>query len=304
MSHDVFLVAALEDGEIAKLVARKLRALKFKVRYDAKQTDDVFDDKEARDVSRAKTMLVLWSENAVQSNFVRAAASMGYSMENQSLVQVGLDKTVPYEPFKKDKRIALAGLTSRKTVDGWYQVVEALSRPLGRSGLKAWMSLSAKDEEGRAAWMREHPRDALTLAERRKQDQKAAAKPRPAPEAKDAAVLAAAAIKAKPAPAAVQSSPVASILSPEAASAFPARDEGLEDRVGLAMLAGVGAAIALLLLLARLMQSEQAADVRAAQPLPPIANAAPVVATCPAGQIPASLLAPRVLEPGPIIVDE
>ena len=116
MAYDVFLAYALEDMDMASLVARRLRALKFKVRFNKKGEGSTFDDKDARDALKSQSMLVLWSENAVKSDWVRAAASIGHSRPG-SLAQVGLDETIPYEPFRLDKRYDLAGFTSRTTVE-------------------------------------------------------------------------------------------------------------------------------------------------------------------------------------------
>ena len=67
MSYDIFLVSALEDRDTAKLIARRLRALKFRVWLDQKQEDETFDAKDARDAMNSQSMLVLWSANAVKS---------------------------------------------------------------------------------------------------------------------------------------------------------------------------------------------------------------------------------------------
>jgi len=44
MAYDVFLAYAPEDMDMASLVARRLRALKFKVRFNKKGEDTTFDD--------------------------------------------------------------------------------------------------------------------------------------------------------------------------------------------------------------------------------------------------------------------
>src|SRR3990167_697842 len=79
MSYDIFLVSALEDRDTAKLVARRLRSLKFRVWFDQKQEDEIFDAKDARDAMNSQAMLVLWSAYAVKSDWVRAAAAVGHS---------------------------------------------------------------------------------------------------------------------------------------------------------------------------------------------------------------------------------
>jgi hypothetical protein len=162
MAYDVFLVSANEDRDTAKLIARRLRALKLKVWFNQKQVDETFDAKDARNATNSTSMLVLWSENAVKSDWVRAAASVGHSRPG-TLVQIALDKTIPYEPFRTAKRFSVAGMTSRKTPDGFYQAIEVLGSRDGRSDLREWMGFGSKDEDERADWLAEHPSDPLAL---------------------------------------------------------------------------------------------------------------------------------------------
>lgn len=193
MAYDIFLVSAIEDRDMAKLIARRLRALKFKVWFDQKQTDETFDPKDARNAMNSTNMLVLWSAAAVKSDWVRAAVSIANSREG-ALVQVGLDKTTPYAPFKADKRYSVVGMTSRKTPEGFYQSIEEIGRRQDRTDLREWMKFKSGDDEARAAWLSAHPDDAIAEAERKKREKKLGQKPSPAPEAAVAATLAAAAM--------------------------------------------------------------------------------------------------------------
>ena len=290
MAYDVFLASAVEDRDLAKLVARRLRALKFKVWFDQKQTDDTFDQKDARDALNSQSMLVLWSKAAVESDFVRAAASVGNSRAG-TLVQAGLDDTVPYEPFAVDKEFAIVGMTSRTTPDGFYKLVEELGRRDGRIDLRQWMEYGAKDESQKAAWLSAHPTDPLALAAEKARERKIVAKPAPAAAAAGAAALAASSLKSASAdPAAAASRPAAAVAA--------THDED-EIGVGWSILLPILAGIALMFLLARAWQSETVS--RGA--LPAVANAV-FAPTCPAGQAPAAMFARPPLEAGPIIVDD
>ncbi len=213
MAYDIFLVSAIEDRDMAKLIARRLRALKFKVWFDQKQTDETFDPKDARNAMNSTNMLVLWSAEAVKSDWVRAAVSVGNSRDD-ALVQIGLDKTSPYAPFKADKRYSVVGMTSRKTPEGFYQSIEELGRLQDRPDLREWMKLKSNDEDARAAWLAAHPNDSIADAERKKREKKLGTKPAPAPEAAVAATLAAAAVSkngASKAPNGGSSAPVESV---------------------------------------------------------------------------------------------
>lgn len=281
MAYDVFLVYAPEDMDMANLVARRLRALKFKVRFNKKGEDPTFDDKDARDALKSQSMLVLWSEDAVKSDWVRAAASVGHSRPGV-LVQTALDDTIPYEPFRLDKRYELARFTSRTNVEGWYQTVEELGRRDGRVHLRQWIDIPTKDEESKDEWLTSHPTDPLALHAKALRDRRLGIKPAPAAAAVGAAALAASAIETG------RSTP-----SPAVASSAATMDEdtGFSWMIPL-LLAGIAA----LFLFAWLNKS-------AALPTA-VAGATQVVKVCPAGQVPEYLIESRSLEAGPVTNDE
>ncbi|WP_291076850.1 toll/interleukin-1 receptor domain-containing protein [Hyphomonas sp.] len=289
MAYDVFLVSAIEDRDMAKLVARRLRSLKFKVWFDQKQTDTTFDAKDARNAGNSKYMLVMWSEHAVKSDWVRAAASVGHSRPGM-LAQVSLDKTIPYEPFKSDKRFSIEGMTSRKMPEGFYKVVEELGARDGRSDLRQWMGFGSKDEEAREDWLAAHPDDPLAIDAKKKREKAMGIKPAPAAETASAAALAKASVK--PATTATSS------------ASRPARPVGEPEKPDLGMgwgtIAAVAAAVFAMFLLSWIFRSQTiTAPVQAAAP--GVGNAYTLTEACPAGEVPASLL--RVLEPGPIVND-
>lgn len=292
MSHDVFLVSAVADRDIARLVARRLRSLKFKVAFNQNQADETFDPKDARDATNAQSILVLWSENAVKSDWVRAAASIGNSRPG-TLLQAAIDKTIPYEPFRQEKRISIEGMTSRKLPEGFFRIVEELGRRGGRTDLREWMGFGAKDEDERAAWLAAHPNDPLAVDARKKREKDLGIKPAPAREAIGAAALAAASLRSNgtksPAPAAAPQPLPTAVRNPLA-------DIG----VGWGTIAAVSAAIVGMLVLAWVFRSDSSPQLAASMQQTAIANARmPVV--CPAGTVPRSVL--NVLETGPIIDD-
>lgn len=302
MSYDVFLVSALEDRDTARLIARRLRSLKFKVWFDQKQVDETFDAKDARDAMNSQSMLVLWSANAVKSDWVRAAASVGHS-RGDALAEAGLDKTIPYEPFRQHKRFSLDSMTSRKTPDGFIQLVEELGRRMGRTDLRQWMGYGARDEDERLDWLAAHPQDPLALDAKKKREKDLGIKPSPAREAIGAAALAAAAMRVSP--------PV-----PPASSGGPLRPNGAtplssdgartnatlaEEALGWGTMAAVGTAIFAMLILAWAFRSQPVTKQFGVVSAPAIANSRLAIESCPAGTVPRSML--RVLEPGPIFDD-
>jgi hypothetical protein len=289
MAYDVFLVSAIEDRDMAKLVARRLRSLKFKVWFDQKQTDNTFDAKDARNAGNSRHMLVMWSEHAVKSDWVRAAASIGHSRSGM-LAQVSLDKTIPYEPFKNDKRFSIEGMTSRKTPEGFYKMIEELAQRDGRSDLREWMNFGSKDEEAREDWLTAHPDDPLAIDAQKKREKAMGIKPAPAAETASAAALAKASVKSQPGNSSSASRPV----SPP----VPTGSDPLG--MGWGTIAAVAAAVFAMFFLSWIFRSQTiTAPMHAGAP--GVGNAYVLQEACPAGQVPASLM--KVLEPGPIIND-
>ena len=165
MAFDVLLVSAMGDSNKATVLARRLRALKFRVRHDAKRAHTTPSARDLSDCNKAISVLVLWSAKAsdsgkADSDWVHAMAHLARSRPG-ALVQADLDETVPDEPFDKDKRYDLVGLTARATPEGFKALCEALGEKDGREGLADWLSLSSGDEEGKAAWKAAHPNDPL-----------------------------------------------------------------------------------------------------------------------------------------------
>ena len=281
--YDVFLASALADREKAELIVRRLRALKFKVRYDKKREHTTPTPKDYRDVDNAASVLVLWSKqacdlNSADSDWVHAIAHHARSKDDV-LLQAALDTTVPDEPFSSDDRFALSGMGPRKLVEGYYALVDTLGERQGRSDLRDWLDLKASDKDGKEIWKENHPNDPLALV----------GKPKTAPQPKPPAAPVVAAAPA------VTPDFAANLEAPSPKQSFAP-----EDRIGTIMLATVGAVILAMLVLSAAIRSNKS------EPISTNEDDIQLVERCPAGQIPEYLLEPRVrppLEPGPIIDD-
>ena len=299
MAYDVFLVTVPEDFDMAKLVARRLRSLKFTVRFNQKQTaDDTFDAKDARDAGKSDSMLVLWSENSVKNDWVRAAAAVGNSRDGM-LVHAAIDKTIPYEPYRKIKRFALEGFTSRKMPEGFYKLVEELAERTGRTDLREWMKFGSKDDEAREAWLDAHPDDPLAVAERQKREKALGIKPEPAAEAAPAATLAASALRNGNGNGHGPRNGVSGAIARASTGARTVPTTVIEPDedpvVGNWTLGFVGAAIAAIFLFSLLNPARPLPATNA--PMPAVGNARQVVAACPAGTVPRAML--EIIEQGP-----
>ena len=279
--YDVFLASALADRDKAELIVRRLRALKFKVRYDKKRDHTTPTPKDYRDADNSQSVLILWSKSACDtehrdSDWVHAVAHHARSKDGV-LLQAALDTAVPDEPFGDDARFSLSGMSARKQVEGYSQLVDELGRRDGRRDLRDWMALKASDKTGKDAWKQAHPSDPLAHV------------PKP---------------KIKPAQSPPPSAPAPAAISPRFAADLEAPLKPvsieIEDRFGSIMLLIVGAVILAMLVLSAALRSNVISSV------PTDADGNPLVEQCPAGQMPAYLLnqdIQRPLEPGPIIDD-
>ncbi len=273
MKYDVFLVSSLADRDTAEMLVRRLRALKFKVRYDKTREHTSPRPKDLKDVGDTRSIVVLWSKSSCN-----AAVNDGawiYDLAHRAgsrkgaLVQLCLDNSVPGEPFTSDEKIDISGLAPRKIVNGYYDFIDIISARNGRKGLRDWLKLKARDTAGKAIWKNQHPADPLSKV-----------KPKgyvsPAPDISNDQHGKPLVLTPPVAPVKVISRP---ILRP------------LTDHIETIMLAGIGAGIALMFLAAYL--------VRAEPEVIGVANSRPsYIFECPNGE---KVMCPiGTLEPGPI----
>ena len=285
--YDVFLVSTLADQAKAELIVRRLRTLKFKVRYDKNREHTTPTPKDYRDADSSQSVLILWSKEAcntdkADSDWVHAIAHHARSKDGV-LVQVGLDKTVPDEPFADDPRYSLTGMGPRKLVNGYYELVDELGRRDGRKDLRDWIDLKPGDKEAKELWKEAHPTDPLA------QVKKPAAKPK---VSKSTPIVNKPAAVTKPATP-VRKAPPLVINPPKPQPSEPVN-------IGHAMLLAVAITILGMLVMSAGMSSKTG--------LPATAGASVVTLKdrCPPGQIPEHLLDENTrgtLEPGPIIDD-
>lgn len=312
MAYDIMIVAAKPDMTKAEHVAKRLRSLKFKVRLDKAREHTTPTARDLNDANKAGKVLVLWSKAACDttrpdSDWVHAMAHLARSRP-KALMQAGLDATVPDEPFDKDERATLTGIGPKRTPNGFFDLLAALETATKRKDLKDFLLLEPRDKSGKDAWKKAHPKDPISLAGKPKPKAKVKAAPKkaaaPAPAAPVAAKAAAA---TKPVAPKAPAAPPPRTPAPRAPapSAMPYRAPKIsgivdeEPAIGWHILGPILGGVALMMLLAWVFRSEQVAT----SGMPAIGNAqlAPVFSeTCPAGQIPRSLLNTRTLRPGPI----
>lgn len=123
---DVFISYARADADQARVIAEALRSLGYGVwRDDELPAHRAYADVIEERLRAAKAVVVLWSADAVKSQWVRAEAEV--AREARTLVQISLDGAVPPLPFNQIQCARLAGWTGDTQAPGWRTVVDSLT---------------------------------------------------------------------------------------------------------------------------------------------------------------------------------
>jgi TIR domain len=154
---DVFISYAREDRSLAEALAKDLQGKGFSVWWDAELVaSDNFQDVILAALSRAKAAIVIWTKNAVTSNFVRDEAR--YALFHKKLVATKVaDLDVIDIPF---------GFQSQHTED--IQSRDNITRAIEKLGVQAtakpgstaesWEQVrSARNAETLLAWIGGNP---------------------------------------------------------------------------------------------------------------------------------------------------
>src|SRR6478736_4305346 len=135
---DIFISYARPNEPLAKQAAQALRSAGYAVwRDDELPAHRAYSDVIEERIKSAKAVLVLWSNDAVRSQWVRAEADA--ARELGTLVQVSLDGSLPPMPFNQIQCAELAGWSGNREAPGWKKVEASLASLIG-----------AKQSDGRA----------------------------------------------------------------------------------------------------------------------------------------------------------
>ena len=127
---DVFISYARPNEPFAKKAAEALRAAGYAVwRDDELPAHRVYSDVIEERIKSARAVLVLWSNEAVKSQWVRAEADA--ARELGTLVQVSLDGVLPPMPFNQIQCADLFGWTGDVEWPGWSKVVRSIASLAG-----------------------------------------------------------------------------------------------------------------------------------------------------------------------------
>ena len=127
---DVFVSYARTDAELAERVANALRAQGYEVwRDDELPAHRPYAEVIAERLSAAKAVVVLWSAEAAQSQWVRAEADGARAAG--TLIQARLDAAVPPLPFNQIQCADLTGWTGDLEAPGWRKVMASVEALVG-----------------------------------------------------------------------------------------------------------------------------------------------------------------------------
>jgi adenylate cyclase len=133
---DVFVSYARPDESQAIAVAEALQAQGYRVwRDDELPAHRAYADVIQERLSSAQAVVVLWSTEAVKSQWVRAEADSARA--SGTLVQVTIDGTIPPLPFNQIQCADLNGWNGKTETSGWLKLtasVAALAGPARAKG--------------------------------------------------------------------------------------------------------------------------------------------------------------------------
>src|SRR5580704_11147733 len=123
---DVFISYARPNAEQAQAVAEALRGLGHDVwRDDELPAHRAYADVIEERLRAAKAVVVLWSAEAVRSQWVRAEAEV--AREAGTLVQLRLDGSIPPLPFNQIQCADLAGWSGDLAAHDWKKVAASVA---------------------------------------------------------------------------------------------------------------------------------------------------------------------------------
>lgn len=95
---DIFISYAHEDYELAKLLASVFESNGWSVWWDRKlKSGDSFDNVIQQQMNLAKCVIVIWSKDSVQSQYVRAEASYANDIQKFTPITIEVDPPFPFQ---------------------------------------------------------------------------------------------------------------------------------------------------------------------------------------------------------------
>lgn len=158
---DLFISYSRKDRERCTAIREALIAFDVDVWSDVGiAAGSAFDREIEKQIEEARALLVLWSSNSVESDWVRNEARTGKVRDR--LIAVQLDACeLPLEFHSVQAEILPEGAEGTAH-PAWLNLVSRLGDILGRTGLAEYARLSVEgDLDGWKRWLRRHASDPL-----------------------------------------------------------------------------------------------------------------------------------------------
>lgn len=139
---DVFISYSRENQEVVRRLAEAVKRQGYSVWWDDQLPPHLsYGDVIAAKVGGAKAAIVVWSANAVASEWVRAEADM--ARNQKKLIQTSIDGRDPPMPFNQLHYVSLADWDGNDDHPGWTKVKESLAALCGAPGAEATVVAAA-----------------------------------------------------------------------------------------------------------------------------------------------------------------
>jgi hypothetical protein len=158
---DVFISYAREDRGVCEAVAKALKALKLEVWYDTElQSGSRYDEVIEAKLQESKAAIVLWSKNAVESQWVKDEAR--FAKKRNVLVVVRLDGCDLPLGFGGLHSERLSGAETFESDAGWPKLVDHIGKLVGRPSLGTVAHIRRDFAREMSDWMSANPTDQLS----------------------------------------------------------------------------------------------------------------------------------------------
>jgi TolB-like protein len=129
---EIFVSYSRSTEPEAERIAQALRAAGYTVwRDDQLLPHQSYHEVTYERLDQAKAVLVVWSKEAVKSQWVRSEA--GQARERNKIVQVSIDASMPPMPFDQIQCAQLADWSGDPNAPSWRRVIQSVSELVGRS---------------------------------------------------------------------------------------------------------------------------------------------------------------------------
>ncbi|HEU4497696.1 MAG TPA: TIR domain-containing protein, partial [Sphingomicrobium sp.] len=131
----VFVSYCRTSAQVAEQVSAALSSIGYEVwRDDQLPAHRAYGDVIEENLRAARAVVVLWSSDACQSQWVRAEAD--YARQAGTLVQASLDGSIPPLPFNQIQCADLSGWEGDTQSAGWRKIEHSVAAlaPIGNEG--------------------------------------------------------------------------------------------------------------------------------------------------------------------------